>query len=151
MKKNKGLKITIIILAILIILSVIAFALIYVFTDLFKSNKELFAKYAVSMMQEKTAFLPSNLKEYIIIKSITPYENYCSLTANISSNSNEQINNMFNFANNARINFSGKVDAANNRDEQNINIFYTNDVSLPFNYKHVEDIYALQADFALPN
>mgnify|MGYP000466721257 FL=1 len=58
---------------------------------------------------------------------------------------------MFNFANNARINFSGKVDAANNRDEQNINIFYTNDVSLPFNYKHVEDIYALQADFALPN
>ena len=52
MKKNKGLKITIIILAILIILSVIAFALIYVFTDLFKSNKELFAKYAVSMMQE---------------------------------------------------------------------------------------------------
>ena len=29
--------------------------------------------------------------------------------------------------------------------------FYTNDVSLPFNYKHVEDIYALQADFALPN
>ena len=64
MKKNKGLKITIIILAILIILSVIAFALIYIFTDLFKSNKELFAKYAVSMMQEKTAFLPSNLKEF---------------------------------------------------------------------------------------
>ena len=151
MKKNKGLKITIIILAILIILSVIAFALIYVFTDLFKSNKELFAKYAVSMMQEKTAFLPSNLKEYINKKSTTPYENNGSLTANISSNSNEQINNMFNFANNARINFSGKVDAANNRDEQNINIFYTNDVSLPFNYKHVEDIYALQADFALPN
>ena len=151
MKKNKGLKITIIILAILIILSVIAFALIYVFTDLFKSNKELFAKYAVSMMQEKTSFLPSNLKEYINKKSTTPYENNGSLTANISSNSNEQINNMFNFANNARINFSGKVDAANNRDEQNINIFYTNDVSLPFNYKHVEDIYALQADFALPN
>ena len=151
MKKNKGLKITIIILAILIILSVIAFALIYVFTDLFKSNKELFAKYAVSMMQEKTAFLPSNLKENINKKSTTPYENNGSLTANISSNSNEQINNMFNFANNARINFSGKVDAANNRDEQNINIFYTNDVSLPFNYKHVEDIYALQADFALPN
>lgn len=151
MKKNKGLKITIIILAILIILSIIAFALIYVFTDLFKSNKELFAKYAVSMMQEKTAFLTSNLKEYINKKSTTPYENNGSLTANISSNSNEQINNMFNFANNARINFSGKVDAANNRDEQNINIFYTNDVSLPFNYKHVEDIYALQADFALPN
>lgn len=151
MKKNKGLKITIIILAILIILSVIAFALIYVFTDLFKSNKELFAKYAVSMMQEKTAFLPNNLKEYTNKKLTTPYENNGSLTANISSNSNEQINNMFNFANNARINFSGKVDAANNRDEQNINIFYTNDVSLPFNYKHVEDIYALQADFALPN
>lgn len=151
MKKNKGLKITIIILAILIILSVIAFALIYVFTDLFKSNKELFAKYAVSMMQEKTAFLPSNFKEYTNKKLTTPYENNGSLTANISSNSNEQINNMFNFANNARINFSGKVDAANNRDEQNINVFYTNDVSLPFNYKHVEDIYALQADFALPN
>lgn len=95
--------------------------------------------------------MPSNLKEYINKKSTTPYENNGSLTANISSNSNEQINNMFNFANNARINFSGKVDAANNRDEQNINIFYTNDVSLPFNYKHVEDIYALQADFALPN
>lgn len=151
MKKNKGLKITIIILAILIILSVIAFALIYVFTDLFKSNKELFAKYAVSMMQEKTAFLPNNLKEYTNKKLTTPYENNGSLTANISSNSNEQINSMFNFANNARINFSGKVDAANNRDEQNINVFYTNDVSLPFNYKHVEDIYALQADFALPN
>ena len=83
MKKNKGLKITIIILAILIILSVIAFALIYVFTDLFKSNKELFAKYAVSMMQEKTAFLPSNLKEYINKKSTTPYENNGILTANI--------------------------------------------------------------------
>lgn len=161
MKKHRGLIIAIIIIAILIVLAVSAFAVIYIFTDIFKTDKQLFAKYATSMVQEKTAFFPEILKEYTTKKQTTPYENNGSFTANITSENSSalattadptsQINSMLNYANNTRINFSGKVDKANNRTEQNINIFYTNDISLPFNYKQVGDIYALQADFVLPN
>ena len=161
MKKHKGLVIAIIIIAILIILAVSAFVVIYMFTDIFKTDKQLFAKYATSMMEEKTAFFPTILKEYTTKKQTTPYENNGSLTANIAAESpssatetdttTAQINSILNFSNNTRINFSGKVDKANNKTEQSINIFYTNDTSLPFNYKQVGDIYALQADFVLPN
>lgn len=174
MKKNKGLKIAIIILIILIVLVIAALALLYVFTDLFKSDKQLFAKYVASMMDEKTAFFPATLEEYENKKESTPYENNGSFSANITaSNSSStttnntatdttspaiatadptaQINSMLNFANNTRINFSGKIDRANQKNEQDINIFYNNDVSLPFKFKQVGDIYALQADFVLPN
>lgn len=173
MKKNKGLKIAIIILIILIVLVIATLALLYVFTDLFKSDKQLFAKYAASMMSEKTAFFPATIEEYENKKENTPYENNGSFTANITaSNSSStatntdagttsaamvaadptaQINSMLSFANNTRINFSGKIDRVNQKNEQNINIFYTNDVSLPFKFKQVGDIYALQADFVLPN
>lgn len=163
MKKHKGLKILIIVLSILIVLVIATLALLYVFTDLFKTNKQLFAKYIASMTNEKTAFFTTSLQEYKNKKQITPYENSGSITANINalqtSNSSSsiatdstvQINNMLKYGNDTRINFSGKVDVANNRDEQDINIFYNNDVSLPFKYKHVGDYYALQADFVLPN
>ena len=163
MKKHKGLKILIIVLVILIVLVIATLALLYVFTDLFKTNKQLFAKYIASMTNEKTAFFTTSLQEYKNKKQITPYENSGSITANINalqtSNSSSsiatdstvQINNMLKYGNDTRINFSGKVDVANNRDEQDINIFYNNDVSLPFKYKHVGDYYALQADFVLPN
>lgn len=173
MKKNKGLKIAIIILVVLIVWIIAAFALLYVFTDLFKSDKQLFAKYASSMMNEKTAFFPSTLQEYTNKKKTMPYEDNGSFSANITASNSStastntsagaissamatadttsQINSMLSFANNTRINFSGKVDKANNKNEQDINIFYTNDVSLPFKYKQVGDIYALQADFVLPN
>lgn len=161
MKKHRGLVIAIIIIAILIVLAISAFAVIYIFTDIFKTDKQLFAKYATSMVQEKTAFFPEILKEYTTKKQTTPYENNGSFTANITSENSStlvttadptsQINSMLNYANNTRINFSGKVDKANNRTEQSINIFYTNDISLPFNYKQVGDIYALQSDFVLPN
>lgn len=163
MKKNKGLKIAIIILIILIVLVIATFALLYVFTDLFKSDKQLFAKYAVSMMNEKTAFFPTTLQEYINKKETMPYENNGSFTTNVAVSNNSssttmtasdptaQINSMLSYGNNTRINFSGKIDKVNNKNEQDINIFYTNDVSLPFKFKQVGDIYALQADFVLPN
>lgn len=163
MKKNKGLKIAIIIIVVWVVLVIAAFALLFFLTDLFKSDKQLFSKYALSMGEEKTAFVPASIEDYTNRKASTPYENNGSFTVNIAaSNTNSsditttesaetQINNMLSYGNNTRINFSGKTDNLNNRTEQDINIFYTNDVSLPFKYKQVEDIYALQADFVLPN
>src|SRR5699024_8355448 len=48
--------------------------------------------------------------------------------------------------NNTNITFTGKVDNANNRIEQDISVNYSDTVKLPFKFKRYGDIYGVQAD-----
>lgn len=165
MKKKKTLLIVIIVLIvwILIIGGIVAF--LFLGTDLFKSDKELFAKYVASMTEKETGFFPISLNDYENRKMNNAYEVNGTFSVNteilatansMQSSSTDQssmaaqlmlIESLVDYGNNTNISYSGKVDNQNKKVEQNIQINYQDGVSLPFNYKQVGDIYGLQADF----
>lgn len=155
--KKKGILIAIIVLIVLLVLAGGAFAYIYFATDLLKTDKELFQKYAVQMGDSENGFIPSILEEYGNKKSTTAYENNGSISANttITADTSEnetlqEVIKMFDIANNANITFSGKVDNANKKAEQNITLNYTDTVNFPFMYKQDGDTYGLRADMIAP-
>ena len=158
--KKKGLLITIIILLILLILAGGAFAYVYFTTDLFKTDKQLFAKYSMQIVDEENGFIPSSLKEYYNKKSNTAYQNEGQITANTQilfdtstdqymQQLQESVQEALNYANNTNVTFSGAVDNLNKRAEQDVTINYTDDVNLPFKYKRYEDTFGIQADSIL--
>ena len=165
MKKKKTLLIVIIVLIvwILIIGGIVAF--LFLGTDLFKSDKELFAKYVASMTEKETGFFPISLNDYENRKMNNAYEINGNFSVNteilatassMQSSSTDQssmaaqlmlIESLVDYGNNTNISYSGKVDNQNKKVEQNIQINYQDGVSLPLNYKQVGDVYGLQADF----
>ena len=62
-KKNKGLFITVIILLIILVLLVGVVAYLYVFTDMFKSNKQLFFKYTSQIVQNEDGFIDNAVRQ----------------------------------------------------------------------------------------
>lgn len=165
MKKKKTLLIVIIVLIvwILIIGGIVAF--LFLGTDLFKSDKELFAKYVASMTEKETGFFPISLSDYENRKMNNAYgvngtfsvnTEILTTASSMQSSSIDQssmaaqlmlMESLVDYGNNTNISYSGTVDNPNNKVEQNIQINYQNGVSLPFNYKQVGDVYGLQADF----
>ena len=156
--KKKGILIAIIVLIVLLVLAGGAFAYIYFATDLLKTDKELFQKYAVQMGDSENGFIPSILEEYGNKKSTTAYENNGSISANTTITADtstdstlQELSSVLEQANAANISFSGRVDNANKKAEQNIVLNYSDTVNFPFNYKQDGDVYGLQADVISPN
>lgn len=156
--KKKRLLIIIIVLLVLLILAGAVFAYVYFGTDLLKSDKELFAKYASTLADSENGFIPNILREYENKKELNTYQNSgnFSISNNLLADTStdeflQEFQNLLNISNNANITFSGNVDRVNNRAEENISINYSETVNLPFIYKQDGDIYGIQADILTPN
>ena len=142
-KTSKGLKATIIILIIILAL-IITFGCLYFFTDLFKSNKELFFKYTAQIVQQEDGFIGDGLKQYLDKKQNTPYEDNGNIDFDISLpdlGQNDDILDNFN------ISFSGKMNKPNAKNEQNITLNYSNDVNFPFYYRKSNDMQGIQSEY----
>ena len=142
-KKNKGLKIAIIIISIIILILIATIVSIYFLTDVFRSNKESFFKYTSQLISQEDGFIDDSLKQYLEKKQNTPYEDNGSIDFDISIPDMGQDNEAFN---NFNINFSGKTDNANTKNEQNIILNYSNDVNFSLYYKKVNDVQGIQTD-----
>lgn len=158
MKKKNPLLIVIIVLLVILILGGGVFAYIYFATDLLKTDKELFTKYALTLLDEENGFIPSVLNEYENKKQTSAYQNNGSFSVNndllIDTSTNtflQEFKNAIDIANNANINFNGTIDNPNRRVEENITINYSDTVNLPFKYKQDGDLYGIQADILSPN
>ena len=142
-KKNKGLKIAIIIISIIILILIATIISIYFLTDVFRSNKESFFKYTSQLISQEDGFIDDTLKQYLEKKQNTPYEDNGSVDFDISipdmGQDNETLNNF-------NISFSGKTDNTNIKNEQNIILNYSNDVNFPLYYKKVNDVQGIQTD-----
>ena len=141
--KNKGLKIAIIIVIIILAL-IITFGCLYFFTDLFKSNKELFFKYTAQIVQQEDGFIGDGLKQYLDKKQNTPYEDNGNIDFDISLpdlGQNDDVLDNFN------ISFSGKINKPNAKNEQNITLNYSNDVNFPFYYRKSNDMQGIQSEY----
>lgn len=146
--KNKGTKLLrngIIIISILIVLLLVVFVVLYFCTDLLKSDKQLFFKYASQLVETEGEFVENNIEAFYNKKQQMPYENEgkFDFTVDLGNNTNEQID----IANDFVVNFSGKTDKTNNKAEQNIELKYSDDVSWPLIYRHDGDIYGIQTDY----
>ena len=142
-KISKGLKATIIILIIILAL-IITFGCLYFFTDLFKSNKELFFKYTAQIVQQEDGFIGDGLKQYLDKKQNTPYEDNGNIDFDISLpdlGQNDDVLDNFN------ISFSGKINKPNAKNEQNITLNYSNDTSFPFYYRKSNDMQGIQSEY----
>lgn len=155
--KKKSLLITIIVLLVILILAGGIFAYIYLATDILKTDKEAFAKYALKLGDQEKGFVPNILEQYESKKMTNAYENSGGITATTeilsdSIDSNIQtMKNYIEFGNNTNISFDGKVDTTNKKVEQNISINYSDNVSFPFKYKQDGDVYGIQSDYFSPN
>ena len=142
-KTSKGLKATIIIVIIILALE-ITFSCLYFFTDLFKSNKELFFKYTAQIVQQEDGFIGDGLKQYLDKKQNTPYEDNGNIDFDISLpdlGQNDDILDNFN------ISFSGKINKPNAKNEQNITLNYSNDTNFPFYYRKSNDMQGIQSEY----
>ena len=135
-KNSKIVNVLIILVSIVIIAASIG--IIYFTTDLFKSNKILFAKYVGQISMDNT------LKQYQEKKNETPYSDEGTFSVNASANSNSvNLENVNKFT----VTYKGQVDTVNSKAEQNININYSDSVKFPVNYRQVGNKIALQTDY----
>lgn len=145
---SKGTKVVrniIIIVIILIIILAGVFAYLYFLTDVFKTSKQLFMKYAAQIVEQENGFVEKNIETYYQKKEETPYKNNGKFYTNIKGSTSET-ENIVNAVNNFSIDFSGKTDKTNNKTEQNITLNYSDDVTLPMIYRHTGDFYGIQTN-----
>lgn len=143
-KKNKGLRVTIVILLIIILLLVGGIAYLYFFTDMFKSNKQLFFKYTSQIIQSEDGFIDNQLMQYFQKKNSTSYENNGEITFDVSiPNMEEDLE----LANNFNITFTGKEDPTNSKSEKEISLNYSDSVNFPLTYRKTNNITGIQTKY----
>ena len=150
-KNSKGTKIirnVIIILLVLIVILGGIFAYLYFCTDIFKTSKQLFFKYASQIVASENGFIDNNVTNYYEKQTNTPFENNGQISINVEDNSSTASSSgqVLDILNGFNIEFSGATDKTNNKAEQNIDINYAEDISWPIIYRHDGDTYGLQTD-----
>ena len=141
-KNKKLLLVIIILLIILILLAGVAFA--YFQTDIFKGNKELFFNYIAQITDEEEGFIDEQLINYFEKQKNMPYTDKGKISVNIKDpNVEENIES----TNNMNLSFSGQVDSANSKIEQNISLNYSDDVTFPLIYRQIEKTIGIQTDY----
>lgn len=146
MKQNKSKKIQLIIVIILlsILISIAIFSYLYFFTDVLKNNKERFFKYASQLISKENGYIDNSLQKYIEKQNTSLYENTGSIKFNISipkQDTKLEKTNQFN------ISYEGKYDKANNKEENNISLNYSDDVQFPLIYKKSGDLVGIQTKY----
>lgn len=140
-KKNRIIIIIAIILCVLIL--ALGSAYLYVSTDILKSDKKVFMKYAMQSFDIKKGFINSDVLEYFKKQNNTPFEINGDISFKAFSpeiDDEEQINK-------CKIEFSGQMDLSNSKILQNININYAEDVKFPFVFEKNNNIVAIQTDY----
>lgn len=139
-KSNKLIVVLIIIIGLLIIAAGSIY--VYLATDLLKTNRQLFFKYAFKTM-EKNGLIEDSLYEYYNKQNSNAYKNSGNFNVNINGAQDSNINAI----NNTNISFSGEFDNANSKMNQNISINYSDSVQFPFAFKKVEDTIGVQTKY----
>ena len=143
-KKNKTRRIIIIVLLVSILLLGGIMAYLYVFTDILKSNKQLFFQYTSQIVQNEDGFIDKQVMQYIEKKKSTSYENEGNISFNITIPTLEE---KLELTNNVNVDFSGKIDANNAKEERQISINYSDNVKFPFTYRRSDNIMGIQTQY----
>lgn len=142
-KKNTKILIILIILVLLIIL-VAGGVYAYLVTDLFRSDKDIFFKYASKLADKKQGLIDENLSQYIEKKKTNAYTNEAEFKPNVTAKSGQS---EFDNVNKFNASFTGKVDKTKSKSEQNVSLNYSDSVKFPVNYRKIDNETGLQTDY----
>ena len=144
MNQKKSKKIIVFVIILLLILIIISsLLLVYFLTDIFKGNKELFFKYISQISNNENGFVEQNVQTYLNKKNTNSYNNEGSFSINAIDSSVTNIENLNNF----NISFSGKKDNTNSKEEQNISLNYSSNVTFPLVYRKIGNQLGIQTDY----
>ncbi len=125
----KKVHMIIITLIIILLIACVGFSVLYFATDIFKSDKEMFVKYAGQV----------DLKDFI---NLEEYSNYLERTENESHSDNAEINITLSRGDqevNEKIKISGNSDPVNSRANYDISVNQGDQALLEMNYLKVQD------------
>ena len=144
MKQKKSKIIIILIIIVILVIILASLGIAYLATDLFKSNKTLFAKYAGQIADENQGFIENALQQYNEKKQSNTYSDKGTFSVNASANSSTtNLDNVNKF----NVTYTGQVDTTNSKSEQNVSINYSDSVKFPVNYKKIGNKIGLQTDY----
>lgn len=144
MKRKKSKIIIILIIIVILVIILASLGIAYFATDLFKSNKTLFAKYAGQIADENQGFIENALQQYNEKKQSNTYSDKGTFSVNASANSSTtNLDNVNKF----NVTYTGQVDTTNSKSEQNVSINYSDSVKFPVNYKKIGNKIGLQTDY----
>lgn len=144
MKQKKSKIIIILIIIVILVIILASLGIAYFATDLFKSNKTLFAKYAGQIADENQGFIENALQQYNEKKQSNTYSDKGTFSVNESANSSTtNLDNVNKF----NVTYTGQVDTTNSKSEQNVSINYSDSVKFPVNYKKIGNKIGLQTDY----
>lgn len=135
MKNNKSKKVLIIGIIVLVIILILGAMYLIFATNMFKSNKDLFFKYANQIFDNEIGFIDNKIEQYNEKKKNTIFEHEGKLTVDINSENLDET--VLKHINNASISFAGNVDNSNNKLEELIKINYSDSVNFPFMIKRI--------------
>ena len=144
MKKNKIIVIIILVLTIIMLALVGTFAYTMLYTDMLKTDKQLFFKYMSKNNEVIENLKDEDYKAYLEKQKNTPYTEEGQIKAtrdNESTNSNQQ-NNL----GNTSLTYVGSVDKSNNYDYKKIKLNYSDTQSTSFEYFQKQDVYGIKID-----
>ena len=125
---NKSVKIIIIAVVAVLVLGGL-FAYLDIATDLFKSKEQLFAEYSKDLLKKVETFSENKvLDEYLNKKGNLPYQNSGRIDVSLLANTDTPNNGT------TLLEFSGKVDNPNQKQEENITLHYSDTVNLPISF-----------------
>ena len=128
MNKNKStLIIKILIILFIVILLIVAGLIVYLSTDLFKSNKTLFTKYAMQILGEEDSFIESDVINHYEKIMQTPFQNESTLSFNITGGDAQQAQRVAQ----TNVTLNGQIDVKNKSFDENLSINYSPEVTLP--------------------
>lgn len=120
--------------------------LAYLNTDLFQSNEQLFYQYVSQLAESLKEFGDEELVAYFEKQRTTPYESNGKLEFNINIPDYEaQLKN----TNATNLTFHTKTDWANEKQEQQLFLNYSDTVSFPVEYRQDADLYALTSNIVV--
>ena len=130
------------IIAIVLVLCIGAgFAFAYFFTDIFKSNKDLFLKY-ISQNTEIMDFInDKDIKAYADKQKQTPYTSEGTIKTNVTFPDSSQAQ-IANALQNCNISFNNKVDNTNKYFNGSIKANYSDNQSIEFDLYRNNDVFA---------
>lgn len=129
MRKNKIVKIILILIALILIVGIGGFSYAYLFTDVFKSDKQMFLKYILKNVENLYELRDNDLVTYFDNQTEAIYNNEGSIYITTKEKGKENLN----------ITFEGAVDNKNEYNYQKIKLNYSDDVSTEFDFVYDED------------
>ena len=120
-------------------------ASLFLFTDILKSDKEMFITYGTKIFSNEEGIIDNDLIQYIEKKKSNSYKNTSDISFDMElpeSDLEQQ-----NLVNDFNIKLSGIMDSANNSLEQNVSLNYSNEVNFPFVYRKIDGLKGFQTQY----